>query len=212
MSERKSRSSYFKREELRGLFVLGLLAVVASFRIQNEELMIIIEEKSYNVVVFLDVMLVMWSLYAFFMVLAFSEDIVGKKSASMFREVSTNYLYFSFAMLGLLSILFALFVYPTRTPWALGFLLVLFAYWLIRKSIRIRKSFKLSFKSGFKNLWKRVKGNLYQLLLSAFMVCFLLVMFGTYEEFVIPSFIIGSICLVSFLIVREKVKDMMRKN
>jgi len=53
---------------------------------------------------------------------------------------------------------------------------------------------------------KRVKAKLYQLLLSAFMLCFLLVMFGTYEEFVIPSFIVGSICLVSFLIAREKVK------
>jgi len=202
LSERESRNSYFKREELRGLFVLGLLAVVASIRIQNEEITMIVEGKSYNVVVFLDIMLVMWSFYAFFMVLGFSEDIIGKKSASTFREVSTNYLYFSFVILAFLSIAFAYSVYPTRTPYALGFLLVAFVYWLIRKSIRIRKTFRFSFK----NLWMRVRANLYQLLLSVFMVCFLLVMFGTHEEFVLPSFIIGSICLVSFLIARERVK------
>jgi len=202
MSEKGPRNSYFKREELRGLFVLGLLAVVASIRIQSKEVSMIIEEKSYDVVLFLDIMLIMWSFYAFFMVLGFSEDIIGKKSASMFREVSTNYLYFSFVILAFLSILFVYSVYPTRTPYALGFLLVAVFYWLIRKGIRIRKSVKFSFK----NLWKRIKSNLYQLLLSAFMVCFLLVMFGTYEEFVIPSFIVGSVCLISFLVARERLK------
>lgn len=162
----------------------------------------IIEERTWNVTVFLDIMLITWSFYAFFMVLGFSEDIIGKKSSSMFREISTNYLYFSFVILALLSILFVYSVYPTRTPWALGFLLIVSVYWLMRRLIRIRKSFRFSFG----NLWKRMKSNLYQLLLSTFMVCFLLVMFGTHEEFVIPSFIIGSACLVSFLIVRESEK------
>ena len=140
------------------------------------------------------------------MVLGFSEDIIGEKTASMFREASTTYLYFSFVVLAFLSIMFVYAVYPNRTPWALGFLIVLLGYLLIRKSIGIRKSFKLNLKTNLKNLWKRAKANLYQLLLSAFLVCFFLVMFGTYEEYVIPSFIIGSICLVGFLIAREKVK------
>jgi hypothetical protein len=198
LSERESRSSYFKREELRGLFVLGLLAVVASIRIQSKDITFIINEKSYNVTIFLDIMLIMWSCYAFFMVLGFSEDIIGKKTASMFREVSTTYLYFSFLILGGLGLSFWLTIYPIRALSALGFLLVPLIYQLIR----IRKSFKLSSE----NPWKQAKPNLYQLLLLAFAICFLLIMLGIYEEFAILFFATSSICLASFLIARERVK------
>jgi hypothetical protein len=200
LNQKESQRSYFKREELRGLFVLGLLAVVASVRIQSKNITFIINGNPYDVAVFLDIMLITWSFYAFFMILGLSEDIIGKKSADLFREVSTQYLYLSFVILASLSIVFLYFVYPTRTPYAIGFLVVACTYWFIRKLIQIRKTFRFSFG----NLWKRAKRNLYQLLLSAFIVCFILVMFGTREDLVIPSFIIGSACLLSFLIIRER--------
>jgi hypothetical protein len=73
LNEKESSSSLLKKEEIRGLFVLGLLAVMASIRIQNEEITIIFEETSYNVVVFLDVMIVMWSFYAFLWYLVFQK-------------------------------------------------------------------------------------------------------------------------------------------
>lgn len=202
MTEIEKPSSYFRREEIRGLFVLGLLAVVASMRIQSKEMTIIIAEKSYDVSIFLDIMLIFWGFYAFFMVLGFSEDIIGKKSSSMFREISTKYLYFSFVILGGLLIVFFLAVYPTRAPWVLGFLPVLFAYWLIRKLVKMKRPRKVDLG----NLWRQTKSNAYQLFLAFFQVCLLLVMFGTYEELVVPSFIVGSVFLISFLIAREKVK------
>jgi len=77
-----------------------------------------------------------------------------------------------------------------------------YAYWLLRRLMKMRKPPK----GNFGNLRKRIKSNAYQLLFSVFLVCFLLVMFGTYEEFVIPSFVIGSVSLIGFLITREKVK------
>lgn len=70
--------------------------MVASVRIQNPEIMVLIEEKSYNVAIFLDVMIVLWSFYAFFMVLGLSEDIIGKNASSKCRETSASYLYVSF--------------------------------------------------------------------------------------------------------------------
>lgn len=203
MTDRETPSSYFRREELRGLFVLGLLAVVASIRIQNNEIVLIVEQKSYNVAPYLDIMLFLWSFYAFFMVLGLSEDIIGKKSSIMFREVSTWYLYISFIILAFLSLVLYLSWYPTRAPWVLGFLPVLFVYWLVRKIVKISSQPKLNYKG----LWKRLRSNLYQLLLAVFIVCLLLVMYGTSESFIIPSFIIGSASLIGFLIAREKMKE-----
>lgn len=201
LSEKETPTRYFRREELRGLFVLGLLAVVASIRIQSKEMTIIISEKSYNVSIFLDIMLILWSFYAFFMVLGFSEDIIGKKSSNMFKEISTWYLYSSFVILAILSIVFSLAIYPTRTPWVLAFLPILFVYLLVRRLVRIKRPLRINRK----NLWKRVRLNLHQVLMSIFMICFLLIMFGTSENFIIPSFIIGSASLIGFLIAREKI-------
>jgi len=206
LNKKELQRSLFKREELRGLFVLGLLAVIASIRIQSDEITIAIEQKSYEVTIFLDIMLFLWSFYAFFMVLALSEDIIGKNLSNMFREVSATYLYLSFAILAILSTVLLYAVYPTRTPWVLGFLPVLLAYWLIKKLKRKRRPLKHSLKESSKDLWNRMKSNLYQFLFSVFFVCLLLIMFGTHEEFVIPSFVIGSVALIGFLIARKKLK------
>lgn len=132
MAEKEHPRSLLRREELRGLFVLGLLAVVASIRIQNDEILITVEEKSYEVTVFLDIMLLLWSFYAFFMVMALSEDLFGKNLSSRFRETSTQYLYLSFSLLAVLAAVFYYAMYPTRAPWVFGFLPVLLAYWLIK--------------------------------------------------------------------------------
>jgi hypothetical protein len=136
------------------------------------------------------------------MVLGLSEDIIGKQASSIFREVSSTYPYLSFIILASLSVAFAYILYPTRIPWALAFFPVLFIYWFVKKLRKARKPLRLDSK----NLWKRLKSNLYQLFLSAFTICLLLIMFGTREEFVVPSFIIGSVALVSFLEAKQRLK------
>jgi hypothetical protein len=135
------------------------------------------------------------------MVLGLSEDIIGKKLARFFRENSTLYLYFSFVILAFLSILLTYAAYPTRLPWALGFLPILIAYFIIKKMRKIRRPLKFNHPRRYFVNW--LKSNLHQLLFSAFFTCFLMVMFATYEEHVVPAFIIGSVALVSFLIARD---------
>ena len=55
-----------RKEEIRGLFVLGLLAVLASIRIQQPVLNIVLNDRSYNVSPFLDITIFFGSAYAFF--------------------------------------------------------------------------------------------------------------------------------------------------
>jgi hypothetical protein len=211
LAEKSPSHSYLGREEIRGLFALGLLAVVASIRIQNSEITMMVDETSYDVTVFLDVVLVLWSFYAFFMVLGLSQDIIGDRASKMFQSVSTQYLYFSFVILGFLGIALFYFMYPTRAPWAFVFLIASLGYWLIKRVYLWKKKLpkgwkptKSDFVSLLKNLGKKLKANSYQFLFSGFLVCFLLVIYGTREEFVIPSSIIGSIFLIGFLIAKDK--------
>jgi len=211
LAEKSSSRSYLRREEIRGLFALGLLAVVASIRIQNSEITMMVDETSYNVTVFLDVVLLLWSFYAFFMVLGLSQDIIGDNASKMFQRLSTQYLYFSFVILGILGIALFYFMYPTRAPWAFVFPIASLGYWLIKRVYLRKKKLpkgwkptKSDFVSLFKNLGKKLKANSYQFLFSGFLVCFLLVIYGTHEELVIPSSIIGSIFLIGFLIAKDK--------
>jgi len=58
-----------KREELRGLFVLGLLAILIVIRFQNEKLMVTMGESSFDFIPLITITIVWWSMYALFMVL-----------------------------------------------------------------------------------------------------------------------------------------------
>lgn len=82
----REQSSDIKKEEIRGLFVLGLLAVLASVRLQYNSLMVNIGQGSFNLLVFFDFTIVFWSLYAVFMVFGLSADMLGKTSWRMYRH------------------------------------------------------------------------------------------------------------------------------
>ena len=168
----------------------------------------------YNITIFFDAMLSLWSLYAFFMILGLSSDIMGTKTAKTFRRVSRSYLYLSFCLLGMLAFILYYSVFQIQ---AIG-LLVLFSSWLLFWSgkkvyLWIKKTHELglSSKSEFSNLFKKfgrnAKKEWYQFLFSGFLVCFMLVVAGTHEEFVIPSSVIGSIFLILFLWMRERRKQ-----
>ena len=211
-SEESLPKGVLYREEIRGLFTLGLLAVAASIRIQNKEITLTINGNPYNITVFFDTMIFLWSLYAFFMVLGLSDDIIGKNIAKSFRKMSTFWLYLSFSALGLLAVAFYYSVYQIQAIGLSIIGLTLFAYWCVKKiyfwSKKTRKA-GLSFKSGIRNQWKKLKSESYQFLFSVFFLCYLLVTIGTHEEFIIPSAVVGSTFLVLFLIARDwkKKKD-----
>jgi hypothetical protein len=210
MFEESQTPTSFRKEELRGLFSLGLLAVAAAIRIQNIQINLVIGETTHNVTPFFDVTIILWSFYAFFMVLGLSDDIIGIKASQMFRSMSIYYLYFSFIILGFLASILFYELYPTRMPWVLLFLFLAFGYFVFKKTFlwakslpRERKAVKQSLSENLKRFTRRLKRDSYQFLLSGFFTCFMLVLWGIKEELVIPSAIIGSILLISFLIARD---------
>jgi hypothetical protein len=101
-----------RKEEVRGLFVLGLLAVFASIRVQYSSFMVQFGQLSLDIIPLLNVIVVLWSLYAFFMVLGLSEDIIGKIAAEAFRQNSKTFLLYNFLLLGVLVAIFGIVGFP----------------------------------------------------------------------------------------------------
>lgn len=199
MSKMKS-SNDTRKEEIRGLFVLGLLAVLSSIRIQNSEMIVEIGQASFNIIFWIDITIVLWSLYAFFMVLGLSEDLVGKPISSSFREMSKVFLGLNYTLLIFFSLLVFILGFLPRLPYALSLILALICYVIITK-LRKRKE-PLEIKL---NIWKTIKSNTPQMLKLTFTLCVILTIF-TLDEYVIPFFIIGCVSFVLFIVIKEKVK------
>jgi hypothetical protein len=107
-----------RHEEIRGLFIFGLLAVLASIRIQysstNTQMTVQFGYGTINLLPILDNIILLWSLYAFFMVLGLSGDVIGKRVADSFRGVAKIFLQWNFIILGSLSIPFGFIAYGER--------------------------------------------------------------------------------------------------
>jgi hypothetical protein len=205
----KPTSVYLGREEIRGLFTLGLLAVVATVRIQylDREITIPINGTQYVITPFFDVMIGLWSLYAFFMVLGISDDIIGEKASKVLRRISRYYLYCSYILLGSMAAWFYYSIYPLQAIGLSVFASALFIYWSAKQIYLLTKKISekgVSLKSISGRLVNYLKSEWYQFLGSVAFVCLVLVLFGTHDEFIIPSSIAGSIFLVLFLILRDR--------
>jgi hypothetical protein len=194
---------------MRGLFSLGLLAIVTAFRIGYKEITVVVDGNSYNVTGFFDIMVILWSLYAFFMVMGLSGDILGENLSRMFRRISRYYLLCSYVFLGFLAIVFYYTMYGIRAIGLSVFVLALVLYWSGKRLYLFRKRWpeqRLSVRFAWNKLVNYLKSEWYQFLLSVFIACLLLVVAGTHEEFVLPSSIIGSIFLILGLVARDKKK------
>ena len=53
-----------EREELRGLFILGLLAVLITTKFQNEKLMVTIGQFSTDLIPLINITITLWLFYA----------------------------------------------------------------------------------------------------------------------------------------------------
>lgn len=113
---RENLSEDTHREEIRGLFVLGLLAVLATVRIQNQKMMVTIGQLTLDAIPILDFTLVMWSFYAFFTVLGLSEGILGQAMTESFKGAAKAFLTANFIILAAFATLFGYFAYPSRLP------------------------------------------------------------------------------------------------
>ena len=201
-----------RKEETRALFIFGLLAVFASIRVQYSQLLVKLPYGTINLVPIIDNIIILWSFYAFFMIIGLSSDIVGKTTARIFGDVSNVFLQWSFIILGVLMIPFGLLAYGLRL--ILLFALILIAivlaviYVLSTKTLSLRKLFS-SFRNREGALTKKQQS---MFVLGLILLSSLYGMLNYPQEWfaspevVILAFIIGAI-VISILILIQEPKD-----
>ncbi len=125
-----------RTDEIRALFIFGLLAVLASIRVSSSTITeITFPYGKVNITPVIDEIIVLWSLYALFMIIGLSGDVVGKSLASSIRAVSNIFLQLSYIYLAIFLIPIGLVAFGIRfilllllftIALAIGFLLYLY--------------------------------------------------------------------------------------
>ena len=199
-STHKVSGDKLRTEEVRGLFVLGLLAIMIVVRYQNSTLPIAIGSTTFDLVPILDITIMLWSLYAFMMVLGLSGDVIGKALADSFWELATTFLRFNFMLLALLSTLLAYLAYPTRSPWIFGIIFAAIVFGGIKWLIDLQKK-PLHFE-----LKKRIKANFSFLsgLMLLVSITAILYLPDAYEQYIVLPFIISLIAIGLYYLTRKK--------
>lgn len=94
MPEKEAKE--WRREELRGLFTLGLMAILITLRIGQRELVFTIMGQSYIFTQFVDITLACWGVYAFMMIVSFSTDIFDQRMCKISRAIGLSFLAITF--------------------------------------------------------------------------------------------------------------------
>lgn len=89
VKERKKRE---EREERRGLFTLGLMAILITWRISQTK--IVLGNLEFTSVI--DFVLALWGMYAFLMIVSFSTDLLPERVCDVAYGVGLLFLAFSF--------------------------------------------------------------------------------------------------------------------
>ena len=90
-----------KNEQVRAIFVLGLLAVLASIRTQNATIMATIgNQEPFNIIGIIDAMIILMSFYALFMIFGYSKDMVGESIADSFKHLGKSIFDNEFCIIG----------------------------------------------------------------------------------------------------------------
>jgi len=199
-------TSEIKKEEIRGLFVLGLLAVLASVRIQYGSMTVTIGQGSFNIAVFFDFTIALWSFYAFFMVFGLSADMLGDTIANMCRDMARLFLQLNFIALAAIGLFLITSAYPTRFPWTMGLIVVAFVLATINRLRTIKtKPLKINYR-------KSIKNSILPALAIITFISFVLIAMGVNEQLVIPAFVVGCAAMVLFFLVRLKMKGNTQTN
>ena len=187
-----------RREELRGIFILGLLAVLVVIRYQNEPLMVQIGQSSFDFIPWLNLTIILWSLYAFFMIFGLSDDAIGKNLAEMFRNISIIFLRLDFIWSAFIGTLYFFVGYFPRSLWIIGFIvgIILIAILLSLGKTKPRE------------IWKRPKMTKLDLLewaASVSLIIFVAELFLYPDElYLIVFFVLGLGSYIAFTLVHEK--------
>jgi lysylphosphatidylglycerol synthetase-like protein (DUF2156 family) len=187
-----------KRENLRGIFVLGLLAILIVVRYQNPTLKVTIGQSNPDITPLINITILCLSLYAFFMVLGASDDVIGKHLSEMFRNLSKMCLWLDFSLSAILGIIYFVVGYSTRAIWILTlmlFCIVFVSVLSIARKIKLREILK---KHNITRL------DLLERIATILFLAFLAAMFYyPDEQYLVIFFILGFICFISFCLVRE---------
>jgi hypothetical protein len=195
----ESEKARDRREELRGIFTLGLLAVLVAIKFQNKTLMVIVGKTRVDIIPLINVTIVFWSLFAFFMVLALSRYVIGKTLAGVFQTISKAFLLIYFVLLAIFGTAYFTLGFPTRSFWVLLFLGFCIVYTLLLSLI-------IKLKSP-KDVRKKItKLNLLLLtLLIIFFGSFMELMYFPDERFLIVFFVLGFGSFIALSLVAEKI-------
>ncbi|MFZ7133685.1 MAG: hypothetical protein ACOWWR_15160 [Eubacteriales bacterium] len=191
MTEDDCEKKTLKNEELRGLFVFGLLAVLVSYRLKDENILFTLGQSEFSLIPILDVTIIMWSMYAFFMVVALSGQELGENVAKVFRNYSSLILKVSFITLAML--FSAVFIVGFPNTWHFVFLLLMVMAGARLVSI-VQMDINLS-GTGFNAFVTRIKENKWATFDFGFSMIMIFTLLGliTYFQDPIPSilYIIG---------------------
>jgi hypothetical protein len=102
-------------EEIRALFILGLLAVLASVRTQTINAPT--QAGSFPLNPIIDITIMFMSLYALFMVFGYSKDLIGETVATIFRSIAIQFVILNFVLLITYGIIYAIEFYQSRFLW-----------------------------------------------------------------------------------------------
>ena len=199
MNSTETSKDFRRNEEIRGLFVLGLLAVMVTVRIQTSTIPITLGQLSFDLIPWLDITISLWSLYAFFMVLGLSEDIIGKTVSKMFAETAKSFLRMNFVLLAFISLLLGHYAYPTRLPWVFYLIMAIF---LCALAVGIRDVLR---NPPRLNLKSRMRANLPIAVFLGLVFCVYAIMYLP-EQYIQISFILGVILVVVYFVLKERQK------
>ena len=208
-SEKVSRN-----EEIRAIFIFGLLAVFAYVKVQYPTLTLTYPNGSFNLVPLINIIIIFWSLYALFMVLGLSEDTIGKSFANIFRSGSKLFLQYSFMFMGIFSFLFGLIVYGLRILLALFIVLTALIVGLyVRSNKKTNRSNKGLSLKDLKEYFKSGKVKKDLPLISGLVFLFSIIVILYYPESWFASSVIifiafvVAVVTVSLFIAFQKTKD-----
>jgi hypothetical protein len=146
LGEKEDLKDKLRVEEIRGTFILGLLAILISFRFKYEALPIRIGQTSYDLTSLIDITILLWFFYAVSMVLGVSEDILGKKWSEQFRNSSKIFLELPLFFMGIISLIIFINILTSYLQLTLVLIFAIIAYILILAIIAYNKRKELDMK------------------------------------------------------------------
>jgi hypothetical protein len=154
MSGQKGELSDERREEIRGLFTLGLMAVLITLRVTQTEIIFHFLGQEYIMTEVIDVSLGFWALYALFMIIWLSDDWLPKKVCKIAYELGRLMLVISFTLFYFTLVAIFSFV-PMPYHLITYLLLVPLWYLFVRGVIQVAEGLSSMLKVINKFLFKR---------------------------------------------------------